>query len=612
METISRNSPCPCGSGKKYKHCCLPRQAGQPLAGATSVAELLQSALALQKAGQLPKARQLYRQVLSLSPDHPDALHLLGLLARQEGDNAQAAKLIRQAVKLHPNPVMYCNLGNAYQSLEEFPLAIENYERALEFNPDYLAALNNLANVYESLSQPEQSFPLYQRALALNPHNAELYNNLGNAARQNKLFNEARPLLEQAISLSPTSAKAHMNLGKLFAETGKMDAAFESLKTAKGLDTKDTAIDFALASVYYSIGRFKEMAKHLADALTLDPDNHEAWALQAFVRKMTPTDEPWAKKAMKLARSAKNTANQMILETALGKYFDDVQDYPKAFHYFSAANRKRIALHGAFDRQAFQNSIDRIIATSRTLPSATGNDSDRPVFIVGMPRSGTSLMEQIIASHPQAHGAGELSFFGWEVESAPIDSAVWKTAEHLQAVAEAYLAELQQHSATALRVVDKMPGNFLYVGLIHAVFPNARIIHMRRNPADNCLSIFFQGFSEQHAYANDLEDLAFYHREYQRLMAHWRETLPADRFLEVPYEALVEDQEGWSRKVLDFIGLDWDERCLSFYQTERRVGTASNWQVRQKIYKTSKARWKNYEPFIAPLLTLINTDGTYN
>ena len=230
-----------------------------------------------------------------------------------------------------------------------------------------------------------------------------------------------------------------------------------------------------------------------------------------------------------------------------------------------------------------------------------------------MPRSGTSLTEQILASHPDVFGAGELRFWGefWEAQNAGHSSA-WHPAENddalLREAAAQYEAELQRHSSTALRVVDKMPENFKHLGLIHAAFPNARILHTRRNPVDTCLSIHFQDFNNRLAYATDLDDLAFYYREYHRLMAHWRKVLPPEVFMDVPYEALVEDQEGWSRRIIEFTGLEWDERCLSFHETERRVGTASNWQVRQKIYKTSKERWRNYERHVGPLLPLLELE----
>jgi len=294
---------------------------------------------------------------------------------------------------------------------------------------------------------------------------------------------------------------------------------------------------------------------------------------------------------------------------ALGKYNDDTRQYDAAFASYERANRLKRQLAGAFDRDEFSRSVDAIIAAhpaEAMRGQAGGSGSRRPLFIVGMPRSGTSLTEQILASHPEVFGAGELRFWGLQVQKHLSSMPSWMhDVPLLQDIATQYEAELQRHSAAASRVVDKMPGNFLNLGLIHAAFPQARILHTRRNPIDTCLSIYFQGFNNQHTYANDLDDLAFYYREYHRLMAHWRAVLPPEVLLDVPYEELVEDQEGWSRRIIDFIGLEWDERCLDFHETERKVGTASNWQVRQKIYKTSKERWRNYEKFVGPLLPLL-------
>lgn len=178
--------------------------------------------------------------------------------------------------------------------------------------------------------------------------------------------------------------------------------------------------------------------------------------------------------------------------------------------------------------------------------------------------------------------------------------------ELLEKVASDCLGNLEKRAPKAIRVIDKMPGNFHHLGFIHATFPNARILHTTRNPVDTCLSIYFQDFKLSHEYAQDLNDLAHYYRQYHRLMTHWRSVLPKEAFLDVPYEALIEDQEGWSRKIIEFIGLEWDDRCLDFYKTERKVGTASNWQARQPIYKTSKERWRNYEKYVGPLLPLLD------
>jgi hypothetical protein len=250
------------------------------------------------------------------------------------------------------------------------------------------------------------------------------------------------------------------------------------------------------------------------------------------------------------------------------------------------------------------------------------SESELPVFVVGMPRSGTSLIEQILASHPQAHGVGELNF--WEEASETLASGLrapagarpgargaalavrlaYDTSGFAQ-LARRYLTRLSTHSGGALRVIDKMPGNFLYAGLIHAVFPRARIIHVQRQPLDTCLSMYFQNFFHLHPYAADLEALAHYYRQYLRVTEHWRTLLPAASLLEVPYEALIADQEHWTRRLLDFVGLSWDPRCLDFHETERVVITASRWQVRQKINAGSVGRWRNYERHLGPLTQLL-------
>jgi hypothetical protein len=229
-----------------------------------------------------------------------------------------------------------------------------------------------------------------------------------------------------------------------------------------------------------------------------------------------------------------------------------------------------------------------------------GIASELPVFVVGMPRSGTSLTEQILASHPQVHGAGELLYwiFAADAERA---ATLEQRAGSIAELGRAYLEGLATQAPDASRVVDKLPVNFRHIGLIHAALPGARFIHLERNPLDTCLSIYFQGFSAAHPYATDFGDLAHYYQEYRRLIAHWRAVLPPRTLLDVQYEDLVDNPEDWSRRMLAHIGLPWDSRCLEFHRTDRPVLTASNWQVRQPINKRSVERWRRYEQFIAPL-----------
>lgn len=610
MNSVGRNDPCPCGSKRKFKQCCLARGQLAAAGGAAPVAEALQTALGLQRVGQLREAEAIYRRVLQAAPDHPDALHLLGLMARQEGKHELAVELIGRAARLNPVAPVYFNLGNAYQSLGRLDEAAGSFRQALVLNPRYAAALNNLGIVLQQQGNLEGAIDSFRRALELQPGTAELYSNLGDALRGNQQFDVAIEFIEQAIALKPDFANAHFNLGKVWHDLGESERALASFRQALAFNPEHPETSIEIARTYFSLGQFDTAREHAEHALRLAPDHPEAWAIFAFLKKMTPEDAPWAERAVSLLQGGQKPMDEMQLHYALGKFHDDTRQYAAAFGHYERANCMQRELGERFDRDHHRALVDAIIAAhpaeAMRQRSAGASASARPVFIVGMPRSGTSLMEQILASHPQVFGAGELRF--WNQAAADKRSVMsgWcDDAAQIKELVEGYEAELSRHSNDALRVVDKMPANFLNLGLMHAAFPDARIIHMQRNPADTCLSIYFQGFSELHTYANDQEDLAFYYREYRRLMDHWRRVLPPEILLEVPYESLVEDQEGWSRRAIGFIGLEWDDRCLRFHETERRVGTASNWQVRQKIYKTSKARWMNYREYIGPLLPLL-------
>ncbi len=703
-----RNDPCPCGSGKKYKQCCGAMQAAAANTK-TSLQELLQTGLAHHRAGRLPQAEAAYRQILQRMPDHSDALHLLGMVANQTGQNELAVELISKAIRGNPVAPMYYNLGNVFHEQGKPDAAADCFRKALELQPDHLnACLNlgvvlkaqgrldeaaenfrkviglkpdlvgtylhlgntlkeqgklnaaaecfqhalrlrqdyiearvNLGNVFKEQGKLDEAIESYHKVLASKPDYAEVHNNLGNVLQAQGKLDAAVESFGKALALKPGYVEAGNNLGNVFKEQGKLDeaiacyrevlkfrpdltwgycnlgnvlrehgdlnAAIESFHKALTLEPDSIEAHTGMGAVLKDTGQFDAAKVHLDQVLAMEPDHPAAWASLSSLRKMTPDDLPWEEKAQRLLAGCTKLQEEMRLCYALGKYHDDVRQYEAAFGYYARANRLDKRNAPPFDRGDFSRHIDNAISANPAeavrRPRAKGSDSRRPVFIVGMPRSGTSLTEQILASHPDVFGAGELRFWGQQADKHLSTLSSWHgDAQMLQDLAGRYEFELQRHSATALRVVDKMPGNFMHLGLIHAVFPQARILHTQRNPVDTCLSIFFQAFNNQHAYANDLEDLAFYYREYHRLMAHWRAVLPQEVLLDVPYEGVVEDQEGWSRRIIDFIGLEWDERCLNFHETERKVGTASNWQVRQKIYKTSKERWRNYEKSLGPLL----------
>jgi tetratricopeptide (TPR) repeat protein len=578
---------------------------------AQTVGQLMQTALQHHQAGRLQQADAIYRQILRTHPDHPDALHLSGLIAYQEGRTRMAVELIARAVRANPDsPRFYNNLGQAQRKEGNLDGAIESYRRAIALKPDHVEAHFNLGNVLCEQSRFNEALEHYRSAIALKPDHVEALFALGKVLQAGGGHNEAADCYRRVVALKPDHAESWGNLGFVLRVLGQVDEAIASYQRALAVHPTRADILADLGAVYIDAGQFDAARQTLAQALEYDPEHVTAWAMLGTTRKLTPDDGGWLALAHKLLPDPSVPAEKKcILQFMLGKYYDDTKQYDLAFAAFEQANALQRQAEGSFDRAAFAALVDDLIATydggfiARQRSSASS--SSLPVLVVGMPRSGTSLIEQIIASHPAAFGAGELQF--WSHFAALNRDAIRfgnYGAPFVADAAAAYEQCLRQRSPDAKRVVDKMPGNFLWVGLIHLVFPEARILHARRNPIDTCLSIYSKNMLADHAYATDLHDLAFYYGEYERLMRHWRAVLPADRFLEVSYEALTDDQAAWSRRLIEFIGLEWDERCLDFHQTERKVGTASNWQVRQKIYHTSKARWRNYERHLGPLLGL--------
>ncbi|MEO8566567.1 MAG: sulfotransferase [Betaproteobacteria bacterium] len=294
------------------------------------------------------------------------------------------------------------------------------------------------------------------------------------------------------------------------------------------------------------------------------------------------------------------------LHYALGKAADDGRDHAAAMRHFEEANRivaERLRRSGrSIDRGKHAANIDRLIATFTpdlfARHAGLGSQSELPVLIVGMIRSGTTLIEQIVSNHPEVGGGGELRF--WGDRGARIGDALAGTlgANETRDLAAGYCRLLQSIAPSARRVTDKMPTNFLLLGLVHLLLPKARVIHCRRHPVDNCLSMFFTPYTRSPDFAHDRSNLVFYYEQYLRLMEHWRRVLPPDRLLEIDYEAVVGNQEHSARRIIGFCGLDWDDACLRHERNSRAIATPSLWQARQPIYRTSVARWRQYEAWL--------------
>jgi len=486
-----------------------------------------------------------------------------------------------------------------------FAEARESYQQLVNLDPRDADARNGLGIALVQLAQYAEAEAEFRRAIGLRPGYPEAHFNLAGVLQSTGRYNESELPLRRALKLKPTYLSARISLGMSCVLLGRLVEARECYEKALRVAPRNTVALVGIGQIESLEGRFPEAEAAFRQALEIEPRASYAWAALAWLRKMTPADSEWVKRAEEIAAGGLDAVNEATLRYAIGKYYDDVGDYGRAFRAYQRANelkKLRAAPYDREDRTRFVNDAVRVFTPEILAPAQAGaSDSARPVFVVGMPRSGTSLVEQIIASHPEAWGAGELNF--WQTTARGHHQQVLDEPLRRR-LAQDYLKVLTGHSADAQRVVDKAPINSDYLGLIHSVFPRARIIHMRRDPIDTCLSCYFQNFPEGLNYTLDLSDLAHYYREHRRLMDHWRSVLPADRFLDVPYAELTADQEGWSRRIIEFIGLAWDDRCLAFEKTVRPVNTASVWQVRQKIYRTSVERWRKYEKFIGPLREL--------
>ncbi len=594
----------------------LARQGKDPLAAfaravacaPADAATHVNLANALARSGRLIEARTSYGQALELDPRCAQAHANLGELHLELRQPEAALASARRALEISEVLVAArMTEAAALLSLGRFDEAAASSELVLALEPGDAAAHDLRGSVLLARGEPETAIASFDHALRLSPGLAAAHANRARALRSLGRLEEAVSGYRRALQLRPRDPALHTELATTLRLSRRAAEAESAARAALAIAPDTTAAHLVLAELAADFGRFAEAQALFRRAIELDSGCVEAWVGMTRVRRLGPEDAPWVEAATQLAARPLTEPREMLLRYALGKCLDDLGDYPRAFANFARANELGRKSAPAFDRAGFSRLVERIVGTqapawlnaSRSHHSGTR----RPVFIVGMLRSGTSLAEQILASHPAVFGAGERSFWGDRAIAAIAGRAL--TDPELRELGRQYLANLDAEApAGTTCVVDKLPTNFLWLGVIRTALPQARFIHLRRDPRDTCLSIYFQNFEAINAYTHDLADLAHYYREYRRLMAHWRAALPAEVLLEVPYESLVHETPEWVGRMLRFLDLPWDARCLEFDGTDRQVITASRWQVRQKIYSSSIGRWRHYSGFLGPLAEL--------
>lgn len=543
-------------------------------------AHALAEALGHHRAGRLSEAELIYRQILAFDGRHADSLHLLGMIEFQRGNHEAAARWIGQAIAIKEDQAAYhSNLAIVLRAQNQLDAAAACCRRALALKPGLVETQTNLGNILLAQGNAAGAAACHERALALKPDLAEGFSNLGNARQCEGRFAEAAACYQRALAIQPDYAEGHNNLGNVLTVLGSFDEAMVHYGRAIAIQPR------------YAVAHY-----HRAQIKIFHPGDSELAALESL---SLDGNLP--------------ASDALYVHFALAKALEDAGEYTRAFGHFEQGNRlKREQIH--YDECAALALFERIRSLfGRGLLhrlGGMGDPSPVPVFVLGMPRSGTTLIEQILASHPQIQAAGELGHLekmagAWTAgdPAAPYPECLSTVDGHeLHELGQAYLAGLPALEPGRVLIVDKSLTNFLYIGLIRLILPNAKIIHCVRHPIDTCVSCYSKLFAAGLAFTYDLGELGRYYRAYTEIMAHWRAVLPPGAVLDVSYEDVIGDLEGQARRLIGYCGLAWDGRCIEFHRTERPVKTASSVQVRRPLFRSSLERWRKYESVLNPLL----------
>lgn len=600
--------------------------------------------------GLLVEAEQAARRAVTLDSTLVAGWNNLGIILQEAGKLEESRSCLERVLALQPNyPEAHNNLGNTLKRLGQLKQARTHYEEALRLMPGYAEAMSNLSHLLNDLGQSDEALELARRAIEANPRLSDAYINAAAVEVGRNREAEAIRWIEALLSYAPmhvgglgVRATALRHLGRLdealvdarravAAAPGDGDAQNilgEILqaqnKTAEALVAFDTAaksLGFAPEKALNNRGiALMELGEKDAAMATFEqvlsqyPRSAAAWFNLADLRRFKAGDPAiLAMEALLMEGGLQSKADITALHFALAKGWLDIGNAERAFAYFDEGNRQKRQTFD-YDPSATEHWIAQIIASfsgevvQRTR-SAT-SQGDMAVFVVGMPRSGTTLIEQILASHPAITGAGELPTLQTVIREAgpyPAMVASLRQADEME-LGRRYLEQVRGLAAGHGKVVDKMPSNFLFCGMINRMLPDAKIIHVVRDPVDTCLSCYTKLFRSTQLFSYDQSELGLFYRQYERLMAHWRSVLPKEQFIEVRYEDVVGNLEGEARRLVEFCGLEWDPTCLDFHTTGRIIRTASLNQVRRPLYSDSVGRWRQYATYLAPLLAALNID----
>lgn len=548
----------------------------------------------------------------------PESANHVALAERllEAGRYAEAVGLLLEAVRLVPNdPGVLNDLGVAYMATRRFREAVTWLQRSIVAQPKVGNSQYNLGLALQHLGDDEAALVEHRRAVTLCPELIGAHVQLGDLLWEKGMRTEAVAEYERTYACAPRTTVGRLGKIKALDAQHRSREAEQQLRELIAFDGSSSVAHTRLGRLLQETGRFDEAIASFERAIALDPWQANAYYGLVSSRRFTEADRPWIARFVACLDAedwhdsfgAVAQRRRMMLHFATGKAHDDLGEYAHAMNHFHAANairRELVPFHRHEVEQCADDLIARYIPEFFASHSAMGDDDETPVLIVGLPRSGTTLLERIVSSHHDVRGCGELDFWsehgpGWS-NAEPVRLA--KAAGRLQ---EGYLRVLRQRAPDAVRATDKMPFNFFWVGLVHLLFPKARFVFCLRNPLDTCLSIYTTPLRASLGFTSDLGDLAWYYRLHLRVLDHWRSVLPPDTWLDVHYEDVVTDPEKTARRLIAFCGLEWDPSCLRPEDNGDEVRTASSWQARQPIYRSSVDRWRRYEPWVSELRELL-------
>lgn len=600
--------------------------------------------------GRADEAARSFRKLLSLDAGQAADHANLGVALAVLGRPSEAVACYERALALNSaDHTTHFNLAAACHTLERWPEALRHYERAVQLAPDQTRYLAGLASALRACDRDEQALGIWLQLLQRAPTNLGALLGAGEIYRQYGRLADARQVYERAVQEAPGDAAPSIYLGLTELDLGNTEKAAECFRAALACDPGNVDAQYNLALALERAGRMDEAldayervveGEHGLDlvgarACIMEKQGNFA-AARALLDPVLESGSPGLRSLDAYARLCRHFGEceqaiarfnarlqcrdvdkdeQRHLHFRLGDLYDRQKRYDDAFLHFAAGNRLKGFRYNAAEDERYADRLLQVFSQQifNQLPTVEAVGDVTPIFIVGMPRSGTTLAEQILASHPLVHAGDELPFITRIVNTARScngrtrgypDYLPWLTKDDCSEMAAAYLQELRTLAPGAAYVTDKMPHNFPYVGLIHRLFPNAPIVHCLRDPVDVCLSCFFQDFASSHNYAYDLTHLGLHYRQYQRIMTHYMDVLRVPIY-ENHYEAITDDPETGSRALVEFCGLPWNDACLRFYESGNKSRTASYDQVRQPIYKRSAQRWRNYERHLGPLFAAL-------